>query len=282
MREALGGKALAGSSLSEVAICGILLHPAGHTRSPAMHNAAYRACGLKAIYHAFDVRPDRLGQAIEEARERGVRQLAVSIPHKETVMEHLDEVDETARAIGACNTVTLKNGGLVGQNTDWTGALQALRREVDPKGLKAVVLGAGGAARAVIYGLLQAGAQVSILNRTEARASDLARELGAEASGRLDELADLEPEIIINTTAVGLRSDLSPVPAGALPASSVVMDAVYDPEKTRLLCDAEERGARTLGGKWMLIHQAAEQFSLWTDREAPISVMGQAFDRAGA
>ena len=145
----------------------------------------------------------------------------------------------------------------------------------------AVVLGAGGAARAVIYGLLQAGARVSILNRTEARAADLARELGAQGAGKLEELQDLEPEIIVNTTSVGLRSDISPVPSEALPASCVVMDAVYDPEKTRLLRDAEGRGARTLGGKWMLIHQAAEQFSLWTDQEAPISVMEKAFDRAG-
>ena len=272
---------MAQSASSKIAICGILLHPAGHTRSPAMHNAAYRACGLNATYHAFDVRPDRLGQAIQEARALGVRQLAVSIPHKEAVMEHLDAVDETAQAIGACNTVTLQDGGLIGQNTDWTGALQALRREIDPKDLKAVVLGAGGAARAVIYGLLQAGARVSILNRTEARAADLAQELGAQGSGKLEELRDLEPEIIVNTTSVGLRSDISPVPAEALPSSCVVMDAVYDPEKTRLLRDAERRGARTLGGKWMLIHQAAEQFSLWTDQEAPISVMEKAFDRAG-
>ncbi|MEE3327891.1 MAG: shikimate dehydrogenase [Myxococcota bacterium] len=266
---------------SEIAVCGILLHPAGHTRSPAMHNAAYRACGLKAVYHAFDVKPERLGSAIEDARAQGLRQLAVSIPHKEAIMEHLDRVDETALAIGACNTVTREGEALVGQNTDWTGALKALRQEVDPRGLRAVVLGAGGAARAVIYGLLKAGSEVSILNRTETRASELAGQLGAHGSGRLDELGDLQPEIIINTTSVGLRSENSPVSIESIPASSVVMDAVYDPEKTRLLRDAEQRGARTLGGKWMLIHQAAEQFSLWTGLDAPIQVMGQAFDRAG-
>ena len=196
-------------------------------------------------------------------------------------MEHLDQVDETARSIGACNTVTLRDGALVGQNTDWTGALEALRREVEPEGREAVVLGAGGAARAVVYGLLKAGARVSILNRTEGRARELAKQLGAHGAGKLDELGDLRPEIIINTTSVGLRSDVSPVAASALPASSVVMDAVYDPEKTRLLRDAEARGARPLSGKWMLIHQAAEQFSLWTGMEAPISVMGRAFDAAG-
>ena len=281
MRGSSGGETLTDRTLSKISTCGILLHPAGHTRSPAMHNAAYRACGIRAVYHAFDVKPERLGLALEEARRQGVKQLAVSIPHKEAVMDHLDRVDETARSIGACNTVTLQDGALVGQNTDWTGALEALRREVEPEGREAVVLGAGGAARALVYGLLKAGSRVSILNRTEARASELATQLGAQGSGTLDELGDLQPEIIINTTSVGLRSDVSPVSAGAIPASSVVMDAVYDPEKTRLLRDAEERGARPLSGKWMLIHQAAEQFSIWTGVEAPIQVMGEAFDAAG-
>jgi shikimate dehydrogenase len=246
-----------------------------------MHNAAYAACHLKAIYHAFDVKPDRLGAALTDARILGLRQLAISIPHKEAVMEHLDRIDETALAIGAVNTVTREDEALVGQNTDWTGALKALRREIDPKGLKTVVLGAGGAARAVVYGLIQAGAEVSILNRTEARASELAIQLGAQGSGSLGDLADLQPEIIVNTTSVGLRSDASPVHAEALTHVSVVMDAVYDPEKTRLLHDAEEKGARIVGGKWMLVHQAAEQFRIWTQLEAPLSVMSQAFDQAG-
>ena len=281
MRGPHGDESLTERPNPEIAICGILLHPAGHTRSPAMHNAAYRACDLRAVYHAFDVKPERLALALDEARARGMKQLAVSIPHKEAVMEHLDQVDETARSIGACNTVTLREGALVGQNTDWTGALEAVRREIEPEGREAVVLGAGGAARAVVYGLLQAGARVSILNRTEARAGELATQLGAHGSGKLDELGDLQPEIIINTTSVGLRSDVSPVSESALPASAVVMDAVYDPEKTRLLRDAEARGARPLSGKWMLIHRAAEQFSLWTGIEAPISVMGRAFDAAG-
>ena len=248
-----------------------------------MHNAAFAACGLDAVYHALDVPPEGLGRALDGMRQLGLRQLAVSIPHKEAVMDHLDRVGDTARAIGAVNTVTRRGDELEGDNTDWLGALQALRREIEPKGRRAVVLGAGGAARAVVYGLIREGAEVTVLNRTESRAADLGRQLGAHATGRLEELGDLRPEIVVNTTSVGLRSDLSPVPAAALPETGgcVVMDAVYEPEQTRLLRESAERGAQPLGGKWMLVYQAAEQFRLWTDLDAPVQVMSQAFDDAG-
>ena len=145
---------------AQTEVCGIVLHPAGHTRSPAMHKAAYAALGLNATYHAFDVRPDSLAAAIAGVRALGLRQVAVSIPHKEAVLKHLDHLDETAEAIGAVNTVTRVGDDLVGSNTDYTGALQALRRLVEPSGTQAVVLGAGGAARAVVRGLVDAGAQV--------------------------------------------------------------------------------------------------------------------------
>jgi shikimate dehydrogenase len=264
------------------ATCGIILHPAGHTRSPAMHNAAFRALSLDAVYLAFDVRPDALAQAIDGIRALGLQQVAVSIPHKQQVIPHLDRIDEVARAIGAVNTVTRVGGELVGTNTDWTGALRALERETTLAGQHAVVLGAGGAARAVVYGLLREGARVTVLNRTLERAEDLVRELGAQAAGRLDELAGLDHQILVNTTAVGLRSDESPVPADALRPESVVMDAVYDPEETQLLRDTAARGATPLGGKWMLVHQAAAQLQLWSGREAPIDVMARAFDQAGS
>jgi shikimate dehydrogenase len=209
-----------------------------------------------------------------------VRQLAVSIPHKTAVLEHVDQVDERAARIGAVNTVTRDGDRLIGSNTDWTGALRALEREIDPKGVRAVVLGAGGAARAVVYGLLQRGARVTVLNRSESRAHELADALGAHGSGGLADLAKTPCDVLINTTSVGLAADESPVPGEAIPASSVVMDCVYDPTQTRLLRDAAERGARTIGGKWMLVHQAAEQLQLWTGSEAPLEVMAEAFDRA--
>jgi len=262
------------------ALCGIVLHPAGHTRSPAMHNAAFAALGLDARYLAFDVPPDRLAAAIAGARALGIRQLAVSIPHKEAVLEHLDAVDDVARRIGAVNTVTLKQGQLVGANTDWLGAVRALERARKLEGCRVAVLGAGGTARAVLYGLLERGARVTVLNRTVGRAEALCAELGGEA-GPLDALADLNCEVVVNTTSVGLGSDASPVPGAALPEGGVVLDAVYEPPRTRLLAEAEARGNTAIGGKWMLVEQAREQIRLWAGRDAPADVMSQAFERAG-
>lgn len=262
-------------------LCGILLHPAGHTRSPALHNAAFQSMGIDALYLAFDVKPEALAAALAGARALPIRQLAVSIPHKVAVLEHLDEVDATARIIGAVNTVTWREGRLVGSNTDWIGAVRALERESSLEGRRAVVIGAGGTARATVYGLLSKGARVTVLNRTPERARRLAQELGASAAGPLQDLPRVPCEILVNTTSVGLRSDASPVEGRALPRDAVVMDAVYEPEQTRLLRDAAERGARTVPGKWMLVHQAAEQFRLWTGLEPPIEAMAAAFDGAG-
>jgi shikimate dehydrogenase len=268
------------------ALCGVILHPAGHTRSPAMHNAAFEALAIDAVYLAFDVPPASLASAVAGMRSLGIRQLAVSIPHKVEVMACLDEVDETARRIGAVNTVTRAPGGgerLVGTNTDWLGVVAALEREsgAQLKGAQAVVLGAGGAARAATFGLLEQGAAVTVLNRTEAKAAALARDLGAGQSGALGDLGDLPAwDLLINTTSVGLGEDVSPVAAEALRKDAIVMDAVYEPAETRLLRDARSRGARTLGGKWWLVHQAAAQLEQWAGRDAPIEVMAEAFDRA--
>ena len=246
-----------------------------------MHNAAFAALGMDARYLAFDVPDDRLEAAIAGARALRIRQLAVSIPHKVNVMRHLDEIDATATTIGAVNTVTLRGDRLVGDNTDWLGAMRALEREGALANANAVVLGAGGTARAVTYGLLQRGARVCVLNRTEAKAESLANDLGAQNAGSLHDLADTPHDILVNTTSVGLQSDESPVLASALRKDSIVMDAVYAPPRTRLLRDAQALGAKTVEGKWMLIYQAARQLELWTNQEAPIEVMAQAFDLAG-
>jgi shikimate dehydrogenase len=267
---------------ARTALCGIVLHPAGHTRSPAMHNAAFRALGIDAVYLAFDVPPASLGAAIRGARALGVRQLAVSLPHKIAVMEHLDELEPTARQIGAVNTVTRQGERLVGGNTDWLGAVRALERQTTLEGARAVVLGAGGSARAVVFGLLRRGASVTVLNRTPQRAEDLAAALGASGAGPLERLAQTPHDVLVNTTSVGLRSEGSPVAAEWISADAVVMDAVYDPPLTRLLRDAQARGARVVGGKWMLVYQAAEQFALWTGREAPLEQMAEAFEAAAA
>jgi shikimate dehydrogenase len=265
------------------ALCGIVLHPAGHTRSPAMHNAAFEAMGVDARYLAFDVPPARLADAIAGARALRIRQLAVSIPHKEAVLPLLDRIDETAGRIGAVNTVTLRGDALEGANTDWLGAVRALEGAGGAlAGRRAVVLGAGGTARALAFGLLERGARVAVLNRTPARAQALARELGAAEAGPLEALAGAPFDVLVNTTSVGLRADESPVPAEALRRGSLVMDVVYDPPETRLLREARARGCAVVSGRAMLVEQAAEQVRLWTGREPPLDVMARAFDAAGA
>jgi len=272
--------------------CGIVLHPAGHTRSPAMHRAAYRALDLDAAYTAYDVPPDELASAMARFRSQGLRQLAISIPHKETMMNLVDEVEPVGRAIGAINTATLVGDRYIGTNTDWLGAIRALEREGSVEGQRAVVLGAGGTARALVYGLLERGCEVFVLNRTLERAEALVAELGATSAGGLTELADLVPGIVVNTTNVGLNEMISPVASDALPSDGVVLDAVYSPSRTQLLIDAEARGCRIVGGKWMLVYQAVEQLRRWTallehppceeDLEGVIDVMAKAFDDAEA
>jgi shikimate dehydrogenase len=271
--------------------CGVVLHPAGHTRSPAMNNAAYRALAIDAVYHAWDVPPSELAAAVAGFRERGVRQVSVSIPHKETMLALVDELEPVVEAIGALNTVLREGDRLIGTNTDWIGALAALERVVPVKGQRAVVLGAGGTARAVVHALRQRDCEVLVLNRTRERALALARVLGAQGAFTLDALGELAPAIVVNTTSVGMGEWRSPVAPDAFRAGMVVLDAVYAPERTRLLVEAEARGARVIGGKWMLVHQAVEQLRRWTLRlphppsaEAMarvVDVMAEAFDEAG-
>ena len=268
---------------ANTALCGIVLHPAGHTRSPAMHNAAYAALGLDAVYLAFDVPAEALDAALVGVRALGLRQLSVSIPHKTRVLEAVDEVDDTARRIGAANTVVLRDGRLCASNTDWLGAVRALEDVRPLAGARAVVLGAGGTARAVIHGLRERGAGVRVLNRSVGRAEALAAELGAESAGPLSALADTPHEVLVNTTSVGLGEDVSPVEAAWIQPDAAVLDAVYAPERTRLLRDAEARGATPISGRWMLVHQAVAQLEAWAgpiDTARIAGVMNEAFDPA--
>jgi len=265
---------------SRTVLCGILLHPAAHTRSPAMHNAAFAALGIDAVYLAFDVPPARLEAAVAGCRSLGVRQLAISLPHKERVLALADRVDPDARAIGAANTLTLEGSAFVASNTDWIGLVRALERAGALAGCQAVVLGAGGAARAAVFGLRERGARVVVLNRTVSRAQNLAADLGAERAGPLEALRDIPYDVLVNTTSVGLTRDASPVAAEALRPGTRVLDAVYAGSRTRLLRQAAARGARPIEGKWMLIEQALEQLRLWTGKEAPREVLEAAFDAA--
>jgi shikimate dehydrogenase len=245
-----------------------------------MHNAAYAALGIDALYLPFDVPPDRLRDAIAGIRALGFRQLSVSIPHKTSILELVDRVDATAARIGAANTVVREGERLVASNTDWIGAVRALERECSLAGARAVVLGAGGTARAVVFGLIERGAVVSVLNRSVGRAESLARELGALEAGPLESLAGIPHDVIVNTTSVGLNSGDSPVLETSIRRQAVVMDAVYAPESTRLLRDAQARGARVVSGRWMLVHQAVAQLEAWAgpvDAALATRVMAEAF-----
>ena len=251
----------AASGDSAPVLCGIILHPAGHTLSPVLHQSAYAALGLEASYAVFDVVPQELEAAITSMRARGIRQLSVSIPHKEAVLKLADRVSEDARRIGAANTLTRVGDLIVADNTDWLGVLRTLETSGPWRGKRGCILGAGGAARGVVYALRKLEMEVRIVNRTRERAERLAHELDAEV-GSLEQPYDL----LVNATPLGMHPDVdsTPAPAELLREGATVFDTVYRPPETRLLREAAARGCRTQGGLDMLVHQAVEQIRIWS------------------
>ncbi|WP_227355299.1 shikimate dehydrogenase [Haladaptatus salinisoli] len=260
-------------------VYGLLGNPVGHSLSPPMHEAAYDELGLDARYVTFE--PEAIGPAVEGARALGVRGLNVTIPFKEDVLAHV-EPDALAERIGAVNTVDFSTPTPTGHNTDGEGARRAFaRHDVPLNGRSAVVVGAGGAARAIAFALADDGAAVEIANRTVPRAESLAADVpGASAHG-LDSLPELLPDadVLVNATSVGMEEDVSPVPADALHGDLAVMDAVYRPLETRLLREAGARGATTIDGAWMLLFQGVAAFELWTGRNAPVERMNAVLRR---
>ncbi len=256
-------------------IYGIIGWPVSHSLSPAMHNTAFSALGIKAVYGLLPVEPERLEAAIEGLRALGIRGVSVTVPHKERVMKYLDEVDEIAQEIGAVNTIINKEGLLRGTNTDWLGAQRALEEVTDLCGKEVVVVGAGGSARAIVYALAKSKAKVTIYNRTLSKAEALAEEFGAQARP-IGELDQAKGDILVQTTSVGLGEDRSLVPKEILSRFEVVMDIVYVPLETKLLRQAKEAGCKVINGLKMLVYQGAEQFRLWTGQEPPVNFMEEA------
>ena len=259
-------------------LCGVLLHPAGHTLSPVLHGEAYRELGLRARYEVFDVPAERLAASLAELRARGVRQLSVSLPHKERALALADAASPAARAIGAANTLTrAADGSLHADNTDWLGVLRALEPHGSLEGARARVLGAGGAARAAVYALLQMGAAVAIANRTRERAERVARELGCVV-----DVAGEPYDVLVNATSVGMQphTDGTPLAAAELLPGALVFDLVYRPLETRLLREARARGCRTQDGLAMLVHQAVEQVRLWSGRAPDPAGLRRSAERA--
>jgi shikimate dehydrogenase len=271
-------------------LCGLIGDPVEHTMSPAMHNAAYRQMGLDYVYVPFRVKPENLDKAIDGMRAFNIRGLNVTIPHKVAVIPFLDKLDPLAEKIGAVNTVVNDNGVLTGYNTDAAGFLRALQEKgIDPKGKKALILGAGGASRAVSLILADSGAErLVILNRAEeldwayelagsisqlynmdAKAGELNRESLESVMERID------ISILVNATSVGMipDADNTPVDADLLKPGMAVFDVVYNPLRTRLLRDAETAGAEPISGIEMLAWQGALAFEKWTGHEAPLVLM---------
>jgi shikimate dehydrogenase len=254
---------------------GVIGNPVTHSLSPVMHNAALAAMDYPAVYLAFQVHA--AAGAAAAMRALNIKGLSVTIPHKVDIMPYLDEIDPLARAIGAVNTVVNRNGRLLGTNTDCHGALAALEEHTTLKNRSAALLGAGGAARAVGFGLLDAGARVTVFNRGIQRGRALADSLGVPFYP-LDQFGDHPMDIVINTTSAGMTplTTAMPVAAETLAARMVVMDIVYNPLETALLRTARARGCTTIDGVAMFVHQGVRQLALWTDRQPPVAVMRQA------
>jgi shikimate dehydrogenase len=268
-------------------ICALIGDPIEHTMSPAMHNAAFKKLGLDYLYIPFRVKSTELKEAVAGLRALNVRGFNVTIPHKVSVIPLLDSLDSLAAKIGAVNTVVNDGDHLKGYNTDAEGFLRALRgRGIEPQDKNVVILGAGGASRAISYILARHGAQLAILNRKLELdwAKDIARlikkELGKEVKvgelvPRVLSLALEKAEILVNATSVGmsLAGGKSPVPAGLLHRRLVVFDIVYNPLVTKLLKEAKAAGAKVIDGVTMLAWQGALAFEKWTGQTAPVELM---------
>jgi 3-dehydroquinate dehydratase / shikimate dehydrogenase len=266
----------------ESEIFGVIGNPVGHSRSPLMHNAALKALNLDGVYLPFEV--DDVGSFVCDFVHPKTRKsdwslcgLSVTIPHKLAVIPYLDFVDATASSVGAVNTVVVEEDELHGYNTDVAGAMKPLDEMIDVRGARVAVIGAGGSARAICYGLSRRGAYMTIYARDLKKARPLADEFKARIASL--ESFNGEAEVVINCSPVGMSGPsegLSLIKTESLEGVKLVYDLIYTPEETALLGDAKRAGCRTLGGLAMLVGQAAEQFRLWTGLEAPMDVMWRA------
>ena len=258
-------------------ICAIVGDPIKFTFSPKMHNAAYRTLGIddKFVFVCCEVNRKYTSEIADFVRVMGVCGLAIANPHNTRIIQYLDEVDPFAELIGSVNTVVNKKNRLIGYNTDWIGAIAALELVTTLNKKKVAILGAGGAARAIAFGLRERGSDISIFARDIKKASALARRVGAVPL-TFEEIADVaDYDIIVNATPIGKYpfQNISLVPASFLNSDQVVMDAVYIPLKTQLLVEAEKTGAKIVSGMEMLLHQGAAQFEIHTDCKAPLDAM---------
>lgn len=263
----------------------VIGHPIEHSMSPVMHNAALNELSLDYVYLAFDIPPSALEKTILGFKNSNIKGINVTIPHKEAIIYYLDKLDPLSKQIGAVNTVKNEEGVLLGRNTDALGAKQAL---IDAgfkiEGKKALILGAGGAARAISFALSEKIDEIFISNRTEERAIKLAKELqdkakiraiGKDMSEKTLRTLAYSVDLLINTTPVGMypEIDISPISKDLLNENLFIFDIIYNPLQTRLLKDAKEIGSKTLNGLDMFINQGALAFEWWTGKKPNVKLM---------
>ena len=276
---------------------GIIGYPIGHSISPVFQQAGLDHLGMDATYQAWEVEPDHVAGFLQGLRDAEILGINVTVPHKEAVIPHLDQVDDWATAAGAVNTIVNRNGRLTGHNTDGFGFIRALQRagSFEPRDRRVLIIGAGGAARGVILSLIREGVgHLIIANRTASRAhrlNQMARDNGVTAQSiSLDPsavaTAAASADLIVNCTSIGMAhgSDEqgSPLSWEQIPATAMVNDLVYNPLETPLLREAVQAGASTLSGIHMLVYQGAASFEMWTHQEAPVAVMLEAATAAMA
>ena len=268
-------------------VVGVWGYPVGHSRSPVMQNAALRALGLDWVYVPFEVAPENVGAAVAAIRALGLVGVNVTVPLKELVLPYLDEIDEAAARIGSVNTIHNHNGRLVGYSTDGGGFLRALADAGQAgAGQRALILGAGGSARAVAFALAGQGTVCGIVNRTQARAEALAADVNhwfLEKAFAVNADAQFGPlDLVVNTTSAGMHpheEEMPALPPDVFESRPFVYDLIYAPPRTRLLIRAEDAGCRTANGLGMLVHQGALALAIWTGRpaeEMPVAVLAEA------
>ena len=271
-------------------VVGLIGNPVHHSFSPSMHNEAFKALGLDYVYVPFDVKPQNLSYAIKGAQSLDVKGLNVTIPHKISVIEYLDELDEIAKLIGAVNTIDFEN--MKGYNTDGIGAVRAIEEVTRIRNKNVIIAGAGGASRAISFYIAKYGAgDLTILNRNVGKAEALAGDVknsGLIGDVKYGDLKDIksyagDADILINTTPIGMHPHINDEPlitADDISEDMVVFDAVYNPNQTGLLTETLKANASPVYGIKMLLYQGAESFTIWTGKKAPTDVMLEALNRA--
>ncbi len=274
----------------ETKIVGLIGYPIGHTLSPAMHNRAFEYLDLNYIYLPFPVEKNNLKGALRALPPLGIVGVNVTLPYKGKVLEYLDEVIEEAELTGAVNTILVKSDRLIGYNTDGEGFVTSLKKGtgIDPKGKRVVIIGAGGAARAVSIRLAKEEVEkITLTDIIFNKAQDLASHIEKHISkvettalrGEELEKEIKETDILINATPLGMKpDDPLPIDPKLFHPNLLVYDLIYNPPKTKLLSEAEKIGAKTLNGRGMLLYQGALAFTIWTGREAPIEIMARALE----